>query len=119
MPRYNITPSALRQAETNPAAFLDAELEVLYQALEKLFPSFSIDQIIEIAEKIEAVHELAERHERSFTIFRKACRNRRGPLRAVVREQIRQAVEAGAPAYWVSHLRQQESELGEYYPELE
>jgi hypothetical protein len=119
MPRFNITPLALRQAETNPGAFLDAETEALFLALEKLFPSLSTDQIIEMEEKHKELHMVLERYERAYTTYRRACRNRRGPLLTQWREILQQAVEAGAPAHWVSHLRQQEAELGEYYPELE
>src|SRR6266568_2187526 len=90
MPRHNITPSALRQAETNPNAFLDAELEALYQALEKLFPSFSKEQVIEMVEKHKELHMLLEVYERSFTIVRRAYHNRRGPMLAQAKEQTRQ-----------------------------
>jgi len=119
MPRHNITPSALRQAETNPNAFLDAELEALYQALEKLFPSFSKEQVIEMVEKHKELHMLLEVYERSFTIVRRAYHNRRGPMLAQAKEQTRQAEEAGAPAYWVSHLREREAKLSEPYPKFQ
>ena len=75
--------------------------------------------MIKAREKHKELHALLERFERTCTTIRKACRNRRGPIREEWRRLIRQTEELGDPAGMLPHLRRREAELGKYYPELE
>jgi hypothetical protein len=97
MPRYDISPSARCQAETNPDKFLGAEEDALMKGLETLFPSMPIALVVEMAERHKEVHALFERRERADTIMKRAYRARRGPISEEVARLIREAEAHGDP----------------------
>jgi len=95
MPRYDISPSARRQAETDPDAFIEAEMDALMMGLETLFPSMPIAWVVEMAERHKECHALFERRERADRIMKDAYHARRGPIRETLVRLIQETKACG------------------------